>query len=171
MGGKEVTCQCRRHKRCGFDPWAGKIPWNKKWQPTKTKAWKQWRACEVGTTYPPPPARPLCPAPLSTCQGRGDGSVITEPCDPVWTWSQHCQVVPDLRAPSSVHAAGPLSATRYMDGSPTSPVVWGGPLSPKVRFRGKWEPLHTVNQDVFWFLSAFVPVHREPSEPAGKEHP
>ena len=24
--GKEPTWQCRRHKRCGFDPWAGKIP-------------------------------------------------------------------------------------------------------------------------------------------------
>ena len=26
-GGKEPTCQCRRYKRCGFDPWVGKIPW------------------------------------------------------------------------------------------------------------------------------------------------
>ena len=24
--GKEPTYQCRRHKRCGFDPWVGKIP-------------------------------------------------------------------------------------------------------------------------------------------------
>ena len=32
--GKEPTCQCRRHKRCGFDPWVGKIPWRKAWQPT-----------------------------------------------------------------------------------------------------------------------------------------
>ena len=24
--GKELTCQCRRHRRCGFDPWVGKIP-------------------------------------------------------------------------------------------------------------------------------------------------
>ena len=24
--GKESTCQSRRHKRCGFDPWVGKIP-------------------------------------------------------------------------------------------------------------------------------------------------
>ena len=23
--GKESTCQCRRQKRCGFDPWVGKI--------------------------------------------------------------------------------------------------------------------------------------------------
>ena len=33
-GGKEPTCQCRRHKRCGFDPRVRKIPWNRKWQPT-----------------------------------------------------------------------------------------------------------------------------------------
>ena len=32
--GKEFTCQRRRHKRCGFDPWVGKIPWRRKWQPT-----------------------------------------------------------------------------------------------------------------------------------------
>ena len=29
--GKEPACQCRRH---GFSPWAGKIPWKGKWQPT-----------------------------------------------------------------------------------------------------------------------------------------
>jgi len=23
--GKEYTCHCRRGKRCGFDPWIGKI--------------------------------------------------------------------------------------------------------------------------------------------------
>ena len=29
--GKESTCQCRRPKRHKFDPWVGKIPWNRKW--------------------------------------------------------------------------------------------------------------------------------------------
>ena len=24
----------RRHKRCRFDPWVGKMPWRRKWQPT-----------------------------------------------------------------------------------------------------------------------------------------
>ena len=32
--GKEPACQCRRHKRRGFDPWVGKIPWRKAWPPT-----------------------------------------------------------------------------------------------------------------------------------------
>ena len=31
--GKEPTCQCRRHKRLGFDPQVGKIPWRREWQP------------------------------------------------------------------------------------------------------------------------------------------
>ena len=31
--GKEPGCQCRRCKRCGFDPWVGKIPWRRAWQP------------------------------------------------------------------------------------------------------------------------------------------
>ena len=26
---KEPTCQCRRHKRHGFDPWVGTIPWRR----------------------------------------------------------------------------------------------------------------------------------------------
>ena len=32
--GKESICQGRRHRRCGFGPWVGKIPWRRKWQPT-----------------------------------------------------------------------------------------------------------------------------------------
>ena len=31
---KESACQCRRHKRCKFDPWVGKITQGRKWQPT-----------------------------------------------------------------------------------------------------------------------------------------
>ena len=25
---------CRRYRQHGFDPWVGKIPWRRKWQPT-----------------------------------------------------------------------------------------------------------------------------------------
>ena len=32
--GREPTCQCRRCKRCGFNPWVGKMPWSSAWQPT-----------------------------------------------------------------------------------------------------------------------------------------
>ena len=31
--GKEPVCQCSRCKRPGFDPWVGKFPWRRKWQP------------------------------------------------------------------------------------------------------------------------------------------
>ena len=31
---KEPACQCRRHKRHGFDPWVSKIPWRRAWHPT-----------------------------------------------------------------------------------------------------------------------------------------
>ena len=34
VSGKEPACQCRRYKRCRFNPWTGKIPWRRKWQPT-----------------------------------------------------------------------------------------------------------------------------------------
>ena len=29
-----LSCQCRRRKRCGSNPWVRKIPWRRKWQPT-----------------------------------------------------------------------------------------------------------------------------------------
>ena len=32
--GKESTCQCRRCKRCGFNPWVRKISWRRKWHHT-----------------------------------------------------------------------------------------------------------------------------------------
>ena len=32
--GKEPVCQCRRYKGQGFDPWVGKIPSRRAWQPT-----------------------------------------------------------------------------------------------------------------------------------------
>ena len=28
--GKESACQCRKHE---FNPWVGKVPWRRKWQP------------------------------------------------------------------------------------------------------------------------------------------
>ena len=31
---KEPACLCWRHKRHGFDPWVGKIPWKRAWQLT-----------------------------------------------------------------------------------------------------------------------------------------
>ena len=32
--GKEPACPRRRHKRCRFLPWVGKIPWRRAQQPT-----------------------------------------------------------------------------------------------------------------------------------------
>ena len=31
LRGKESACKCKRRR---FDPWVGKIPWRRKWQPT-----------------------------------------------------------------------------------------------------------------------------------------
>ena len=30
LGSNESTCQCKRYT---LDPWVGKIPWRRKWQP------------------------------------------------------------------------------------------------------------------------------------------
>ena len=34
LSGKESACQCRSLRTLRFDPWVGKIPWKRKWQPT-----------------------------------------------------------------------------------------------------------------------------------------
>ena len=31
---KESSCQRRKHKRHGFDPWVRKLPWTREWKPT-----------------------------------------------------------------------------------------------------------------------------------------
>ena len=31
--GKESAWQCRKYKRCAFNPWVRNIPWRRKWQP------------------------------------------------------------------------------------------------------------------------------------------
>ena len=33
MQAIKPACQCRRYKRCGFDPWVRKIPMKRSWQP------------------------------------------------------------------------------------------------------------------------------------------
>ena len=33
LSGKEPTCQCKRLKSCGFNPWVRKILWRRAWQP------------------------------------------------------------------------------------------------------------------------------------------
>ena len=34
VSSKEPAGQCRRYKRCGFDPWIRKSPWRRAWEPT-----------------------------------------------------------------------------------------------------------------------------------------
>ena len=34
LSGKASAHQCRKCRRCRFDPWIRKIPWRSKWQPT-----------------------------------------------------------------------------------------------------------------------------------------
>ena len=31
LNGKASSCQCKRRRRCGLDPWVRKILWSRKW--------------------------------------------------------------------------------------------------------------------------------------------
>ena len=74
---KEPACQFRRHRRPRFNPWVGKIPWWRKWQPTPVflpreshgqkslAGYSPWGHKESDTTeeaehthWPPDPAPP-----------------------------------------------------------------------------------------------------------------
>ena len=53
---KRSTCQCRRHKRCWFDLWVGKMPWRRSLHPTPVFlpenfcGQRTWRATVHGIT-------------------------------------------------------------------------------------------------------------------------
>ena len=50
--GKEPTCQCRRHKRCGFNPWVEEDPLEEgKATQFSILAWRIPRIKEPGGLY------------------------------------------------------------------------------------------------------------------------
>ena len=61
LSGKESSCQCRRCRKCGFNPWERKIPQKRKWQPTLVflhgKSHRHWSlvgyscVCIYSTTF------------------------------------------------------------------------------------------------------------------------
>ena len=62
---KEPVCQCRRYKRCGFDPWVWKIPWRRNDNSLQYSCLENpmdrgaWRATVHGVTKRQTPLRRL----------------------------------------------------------------------------------------------------------------
>ena len=48
LSNKESACH---YGGCRFDPWAGKIPWRRKWQPIPVFLPSPWDCKESNTTY------------------------------------------------------------------------------------------------------------------------
>ena len=64
--GKEPACQCRKCKKPGFHPCVGKVPWRRKWQPTKVFSSVQFSGSVVSNSLPShglQHARLPCPSP------------------------------------------------------------------------------------------------------------
>ena len=83
LGGKESTCQCGKHRRCGFDLWVGKIPLEEEMAThSSILAWKIPLTEEPGglqsmgvakswtSTHGGPVVRTLC----FYCSGPGSGN-------------------------------------------------------------------------------------------------
>ena len=77
--GREFKCQYKRCKRCGFNPWVGKIPWRRKCQPTQVflpgkfhgqrslAGYSRWRLKESDTTERLNKTI-YCPSDLNSCK-------------------------------------------------------------------------------------------------------
>ena len=60
LGGKESTCQCRRHKRHGFNPRVWKMPWRRKWQLTPVFLFGKFNGQRSMVGYRPWGCKQLC---------------------------------------------------------------------------------------------------------------
>ena len=98
--GKESACQSRRHRICSFDPWVGKIPWRRKWQPTPVflpgkshrekslAGYSQWGRTESDTTEVTQHARNVLEGLLRKWQIQRQENPQSFPWDPVPSSSQ-----------------------------------------------------------------------------------
>ena len=88
---KKPACQCRRHKRRKFDPWVGKIPWRRAWQPTAVflpgeshgqrslAGCGQWGHEGLDTTKRQPRTQHTREPRLKAAAGQGDGALQGRP--------------------------------------------------------------------------------------------
>ena len=80
---KEPACQCRRHRRCTFDPWVRKSPWSRKWQPTPRGCKELDMTEHTGFTQvctrPHCPSGAPCAAPAFTTHQLWEGHSLPGP--------------------------------------------------------------------------------------------
>ena len=70
-GGSEVKASVSNVGKPGFDPWAGKIPWRRKWQPTPVFLLGEFLGWRSLVGYSPPGRRESdMTEQLSTAQQR-----------------------------------------------------------------------------------------------------
>ena len=91
--GIEPSCQCRRCKRLGFNPWVGKILWRRAWQPMPVflpreshgqrslVGYSPWGCKESDTTEPTPQSPSL--KPTGQCFSNSH-QPVTLILDPAW---------------------------------------------------------------------------------------
>ena len=132
VSDKEPTCQCKLCKRHGFDPWAGKIPWRRAWQPTlvflpgesrgqrSLVGYSPWGSQKVWHNWATKHAR------THACTLRGSELTVSE-LRPAWLW-------PPGRATNGASALW-LQQGRQVEG-------WGPALAERVGKGGAVTGLH-----------------------------
>ena len=81
--GKESASQCRRQRKHRLDPWVGKIPWRRKWQPTPIFLPEKSQGQRILTGYRPWGHRVRHD--LATKQQR-QRKIIIWPSFSAWPW-------------------------------------------------------------------------------------
>ena len=160
-GGKESACQYRRHKRRGFDPWVGKIPWRRAWQPTPVflpgeshgqgrlagcSAWLAQSDTPEATWHTHLGGRTSAPLLCFTCRSsplywpldyQVEATAAEDEAEP--RWEREGAGLPTARGPCR---AGSTEGTSVPQPSPcpsavAGPLVWAGALSPS-SLQGPW---------------------------------
>ena len=151
--GKELTCQCRGHKRLGFNPWVERTPWRRAWQPSPIflPGESHWQRSPVGYStcsvqfsrsvvsnslrpHELQHARPPCPSPTP--------GVHPNPC-PLSRWCHPTilsSVIPFSSCPKSFPASGSFQMSQLFASGGQSIGVSASTSVPPINTQD-WSPL------------------------------
>ena len=138
---KESSWQCRRCKRCSFNPWDKKIPWNRKWKPTQVFLSGKFPGQRNLVGY-----SPWGPKELEITEHSTASVIYSVPGTVQASFvAQLVRNLPAIRKPGSDPWVGKIPWRR--ERLPKTPVFWPG------EFQGLYNPWGCKESDMTEWLS------------------